>query len=92
MRPSFGLVGEKVESSGMFVDCEGFVCISCGWWMAQAARDSRPKPRFDLCICLGGDGTLLHYSSLYETESEPIPPAMMLGLGTLGFISSMGMH
>jgi len=56
----------------------------------SAAREGSPKPEFDFTICLGGDGTLLHYGSLYNTEAEYIPPVMTLGLGTLGFISSMG--
>ncbi len=53
----------------------------------QSSKDGTPKPDFDFGICIGGDGTLLHYSSLYSTESEPIPPVMTLGLGTLGFMT-----
>ena len=50
----------------------------------------RGQPDFDFTVCLGGDGTLLHYGSLYTSEVEAIPPVITLGLGTLGFMSSMG--
>eukprot|EP00276_Gloeochaete_wittrockiana_P009104 CAMPEP_0184644828 /NCGR_PEP_ID=MMETSP0308-20130426/1462_1 /TAXON_ID=38269 /ORGANISM="Gloeochaete witrockiana, Strain SAG 46.84" /LENGTH=370 /DNA_ID=CAMNT_0027073545 /DNA_START=64 /DNA_END=1176 /DNA_ORIENTATION=- len=35
-------------------------------------------------ICVGGDGTLLHASSL--CENGPVPPVMSFNLGTLGFL------
>ena len=38
----------------------------------------------DIIICLGGDGTLLYASSLFERS---IPPIMSFNLGSLGFLT-----
>ncbi|XP_043558568.1 NAD kinase-like isoform X1 [Chiloscyllium plagiosum] len=38
----------------------------------------------DLIICLGGDGTLLYASSLFQTS---VPPVMAFHLGSLGFLT-----
>uniref|UniRef100_H3B6I8 NAD(+) kinase n=1 Tax=Latimeria chalumnae TaxID=7897 RepID=H3B6I8_LATCH len=38
----------------------------------------------DLIICLGGDGTLLYASSLFQRS---VPPVMAFHLGTLGFLT-----
>ena len=38
----------------------------------------------DIIICLGGDGTLLYASSLFE---KSIPPIMSFNLGSLGFLT-----
>ena len=39
--------------------------------------------RVDLIVCLGGDGTLLHASSLFQAG---VPPVMAFNLGSLGFL------
>lgn len=41
--------------------------------------------RFDLCITLGGDGTVLHVLSLFQTI---VPPVMSFALGSLGFLTN----
>ncbi|UJR28290.1 hypothetical protein I4U23_009538 [Adineta vaga] len=38
----------------------------------------------DLAICLGGDGTLLHASSLFQ---KSCPPILSFSLGSLGFLT-----
>ncbi|XP_055342708.1 NAD kinase-like [Paramacrobiotus metropolitanus] len=38
----------------------------------------------DFIICLGGDGTLLYASSLFQTS---VPPVMAFHLGSLGFLT-----
>lgn len=38
----------------------------------------------DLIVTLGGDGTILHASSLFKTG--PIPPVLSFSMGTLGFL------
>ncbi|KAF7668412.1 hypothetical protein LDENG_00014510 [Lucifuga dentata] len=38
----------------------------------------------DLIICLGGDGTLLYASSLFQSS---VPPVMAFHLGSLGFLT-----
>ncbi|KAK3104652.1 hypothetical protein FSP39_007137 [Pinctada imbricata] len=40
--------------------------------------------KVDFVICLGGDGTLLYASSLFQTS---MPPVMAFNLGSLGFLT-----
>eukprot|EP01112_Ceratiomyxa_fruticulosa_P004532 TRINITY_DN15069_c0_g1_i1.p1 TRINITY_DN15069_c0_g1~~TRINITY_DN15069_c0_g1_i1.p1 ORF type:complete len:486 (-),score=45.43 TRINITY_DN15069_c0_g1_i1:13-1470(-) len=40
--------------------------------------------RIDFIICIGGDGTLLHASSLF---SKRIPPIIAFNMGSLGFLT-----
>uniref|UniRef100_H3BIP8 NAD(+) kinase n=1 Tax=Latimeria chalumnae TaxID=7897 RepID=H3BIP8_LATCH len=40
--------------------------------------------QIDFIICLGGDGTLLYASSLFQ---ESVPPVMAFHLGSLGFLT-----
>eukprot|EP00891_Asterochloris_glomerata_P006042 jgi/Astpho2/6042/Aster-03996 len=40
----------------------------------------------DFCISLGGDGTVLHLTSLF-VEDTPLPPVMSFSMGTLGFLT-----
>ncbi|XP_068240826.1 NAD kinase-like isoform X3 [Palaemon carinicauda] len=40
--------------------------------------------RIDFIICLGGDGTLLYASSLFQ---QSVPPVMAFHLGSLGFLT-----
>ena len=40
--------------------------------------------KIDFIVCLGGDGTLLYASSLFQ---ESVPPIMAFHLGSLGFLT-----
>ena len=40
--------------------------------------------KIDFVVCLGGDGTLLHASSLFQ---QCVPPIMAFHLGSLGFLA-----
>jgi len=40
--------------------------------------------RIDLVITLGGDGTILHASSLFKVGA--VPPVLSFSMGTLGFL------
>ncbi|XP_014663475.1 PREDICTED: NAD kinase-like isoform X2 [Priapulus caudatus] len=40
--------------------------------------------KIDFILCLGGDGTLLHASSLFQTS---VPPVLAFHLGSLGFLT-----
>ncbi|KAJ6127522.1 NADH kinase pos5 [Penicillium sp. IBT 18751x] len=42
--------------------------------------------KIDLTVTLGGDGTILHASSLFATCSN-VPPVLSFSMGTLGFLS-----
>lgn len=39
---------------------------------------------FDFVVCLGGDGTLLHVSSLFR---ENVPPVLSFNFGSMGFLT-----
>lgn len=40
--------------------------------------------KIDLIICLGGDGTLLHASSIFQ---KSCPPVLAFSMGSLGFLT-----
>ncbi|EFN53556.1 hypothetical protein CHLNCDRAFT_136701 [Chlorella variabilis] len=52
----------------------------------EAFQPSRHNPQIDLCITLGGDGTVLHLASLF-VEDAPLPPVISFAMGTLGFLT-----
>jgi NAD+ kinase len=41
--------------------------------------------KIDLCICIGGDGTLLHLNSLFQKAG--VPPVIAFAMGTLSFLT-----
>ncbi|KAG7530681.1 hypothetical protein FFLO_04851 [Filobasidium floriforme] len=48
---------------------------------------ARPdKEELDLIITLGGDGTILHVSSLYARPGK-VPPVLSFSMGSLGFLT-----
>lgn len=54
---------------------------------SQAVNVTRLGPgseAIDLVITLGGDGTILHASSLFK--SGAVPPVLSFSMGTLGFL------
>lgn len=40
--------------------------------------------KIDLIVCLGGDGTLLHASSIFQ---KSCPPVLSFSMGSLGFLT-----
>ena len=66
-------VERAVRDRGGFADLEAF----------DAQQDNEPV---DLCITLGGDGTVLHLASLFARD-EPLPPVLCFAMGTLGFLT-----
>lgn len=50
-------------------------------WSPQMFHD-----KVDLVVTLGGDGTILHASSLFAS-SDNVPPMLSFSMGTLGFLS-----
>lgn len=44
------------------------------------------RPDVDFCVSLGGDGTVLHLTSLF-VEDTPLPPVISFSMGTLGFLT-----
>eukprot|EP01083_Nonionella_stella_P147617 466117_1 len=50
-----------------------------------AVSPDNPSKGVDFCVCLGGDGTLLHLNSLFDHKS--IPPVISFAFGSLGFLT-----
>lgn len=52
----------------------------------QTFRDGTDdlQDRIDFIVCLGGDGTLLYASLLFQ---QSVPPVMAFHLGSLGFLT-----
>lgn len=46
----------------------------------------KPGQDVDFCITLGGDGTVLHLTSLF-VKDEPLPPVISFAMGTVGFLT-----
>ena len=52
-----------------------------------------PECDVDFGIILGGDGTLLHYASLFADErAKPLPPCISFGMGSLGFMTNFSVE
>ncbi len=52
------------------------------YWTNELCK--RKPLTFDICICLGGDGTVLYASWLFQ---RVVPPVMSFALGSLGFLT-----
>lgn len=57
-----------------------FSCMILGSYRISSASPEK----IDLVVTLGGDGTILHASSLFS--SGAVPPVLSFSLGTLGFL------
>lgn len=51
----------------------------------SSMSSSLTLPDLDLIITLGGDGTILHVSSLFDTPGK-VPPVLSFSMGSLGFL------
>jgi NAD kinase len=53
--------------------------------LVQTVTDSSESlEKIDLVVTLGGDGTILHASSLFSYGA--VPPVLSFSMGTLGFL------
>ena len=56
--------------------------------MSEEQLSGDVASEIDFVLCLGGDGTLLHLSSLLTGNGEnAVPPVVSFGLGSLGFLT-----
>lgn len=53
--------------------------------LGDKASSASLKDKVDLTCTLGGDGTILHASSLFATARN-VPPVLSFSMGTLGFL------
>ncbi|XP_035279253.1 NAD kinase b isoform X1 [Anguilla anguilla] len=73
---------KAVEEAALLKD-EGFSSIRSQLCTFKEGYDDI-SDCVDLIICLGGDGTLLYASSLFQAS---VPPVMAFHLGSLGFLT-----
>ncbi|XP_034732469.1 NAD kinase isoform X3 [Etheostoma cragini] len=76
-------VEKKVLEDPAISDDENFGVITKKFCTFRDDLDDLSN-RVDFIICLGGDGTLLYASSLFQ---ESVPPVMAFHLGSLGFLT-----
>uniref|UniRef100_H3D004 NAD(+) kinase n=1 Tax=Tetraodon nigroviridis TaxID=99883 RepID=H3D004_TETNG len=75
-------VEKKVLEDPAISSNENFGAITKGFCTFREDLDNISN-LVDFIICLGGDGTLLYASSLFES----VPPVMAFHLGSLGFLT-----
>ena len=81
-------VQDIFEDSELFAGKEICTDSSCtltriGYWNKEFIEDH--DLFFDLCITLGGDGTVLFASTLFQKH---VPPMLSYALGSLGFLTN----
>lgn len=76
-------VEKKVVDDGSLMTDDSFSAIRNQLCTFREGYDDI-SDRIDLIICLGGDGTLLYASSLFQGS---VPPVMAFHLGSLGFLA-----
>ena len=65
-----------------------YVCSTCEPLRVDEMSGRIPKEHwgtFDLIVCLGGDGVILHASKLFQ---GPVPPVLGFHLGSMGFLTN----
>ncbi|KAF8608114.1 ATP-NAD kinase [Ceratobasidium sp. AG-I] len=73
-------IKKRFENVTMFVEASSKIPVGVEPYHPRSAD----RPEIDLIITLGGDGTILHASSLFNTG--PVPPVLSFSMGTLGFL------
>lgn len=58
--------------------------LANGLYLHSFASKEILHTEIDLVVCLGGDGLILHASTLFETA---VPPVVSFNLGSLGFLT-----
>ncbi|XP_059419397.1 NAD kinase-like [Carassius carassius] len=76
-------VEKKVVDDGSLMTDDSFSAVRNQLCTFREGYDDI-SDRIDLIICLGGDGTLLYASSLFQAS---VPPVMAFHLGSLGFLA-----
>mmetsp|Transcript_54684 Transcript_54684/g.85063 ORF Transcript_54684/g.85063 Transcript_54684/m.85063 type:complete len:385 (+) Transcript_54684:54-1208(+) len=77
----------------VFVESEDLADYGNNQNVCALDTSGKRKEAVDLVISLGGDGTLLHASRLFRflerCISELLPPCLVLGMGSLGFLATV---
>ncbi|XP_025082681.1 NAD kinase-like isoform X2 [Pomacea canaliculata] len=76
-------VEASVVTDHYLTDDENFQLVQDKLMRFREGEDDL-EDKVDLIICLGGDGTLLHASSLFQ---QSVPPVIAFNMGSLGFLT-----
>ena len=76
-------VESAVMEDPLLVNNPGFAHIKDKLMTFSEGKDDLTD-KIDFIVCLGGDGTLLYASSLFQ---QSVPPVMAFHLGSLGFLT-----
>ncbi|CAD7697541.1 unnamed protein product [Ostreobium quekettii] len=89
-RPKSDEASQAVADIGLWLRERGITVVAEKGALAELPPEFEvfePRGRpVDLCVTVGGDGTVLHLASLFE-EDEPLPPVVGFALGGLGFLT-----
>ncbi|GIL46358.1 hypothetical protein Vafri_3354 [Volvox africanus] len=91
-KPKNPAASTKLQEIGLWLRARGIeVFVERVVWATECKDFSIFDPHanrhdIDFCISLGGDGTVLYLTSLFE-EDEPLPPVLCFAMGTLGFLT-----
>ena len=76
-------VESAVMEDPLLVNNPGFAHIKDKLMTFSEGKDDLTD-KIDFIVCLGGDGTLLYASSLFQ---QSVPPVMAFHMGSLGFLT-----
>ncbi|KAK9804759.1 hypothetical protein WJX72_003791 [[Myrmecia] bisecta] len=89
-KPNSAKASEKLLEIGLWLQQQGLkVLVERPVHKTEFSQFGIFEPRendVDFCVTLGGDGTVLHLTSLF-VEDEPLPPVVSFAMGTLGFLT-----
>ncbi|GLI59240.1 hypothetical protein VaNZ11_001086 [Volvox africanus] len=92
-KPKNPAASAKLQEIGLWLRSRGIeVFVERVVWATECKQDfsifdpHANRHDIDFCISLGGDGTVLYLTSLFE-EDEPLPPVLCFAMGTLGFLT-----
>lgn len=72
-----------VMEEALLEECTSFLTVKDKLMTFRDGKDDLTD-KIDFIICLGGDGTLLYASHLFQ---QSVPPVMAFHLGSLGFLT-----
>ncbi|KAG2484825.1 hypothetical protein HYH03_016392 [Edaphochlamys debaryana] len=91
-KPKNAAASAKLREIGQWLTERGIqVYVERVVWATEFKEFAVFDPRtnadvIDFCITLGGDGTVLYMTSLFE-QDEPLPPTLCFAMGSLGFLT-----
>eukprot|EP01062_Namystynia_karyoxenos_P002788 TRINITY_DN10988_c0_g1_i1.p1 TRINITY_DN10988_c0_g1~~TRINITY_DN10988_c0_g1_i1.p1 ORF type:complete len:683 (+),score=171.39 TRINITY_DN10988_c0_g1_i1:71-2050(+) len=83
-------VAQFLGEQGVEVAVEGSQLADYAGAAVSVVEEEDPANEVDLVVTLGGDGTLLHLSRLFDRGDGygPLPPCIVFSMGSLGFLAN----